>query len=182
MSSALIHKPDRLRLVFERIDRAEDETGQAIAFNLASKALKAAGITWTDLLEAHLAQKGSTTPPISEGVTGFGDIFEGIFSSAFASARRETQPAPQPARAIVSGSHIPETVIGRIKVSDRRPTKNGEMLVVQVENPTHNYGPLVIFSDKDIDKLGASPDAAWFGRVRQPTSERHMPTLYGLRD
>lgn len=186
MTSTLIESHDRLRAVFARIDSGDE--GADVAFQIASKALTKAGLTWTNLLEAYLAQ----TPGAKDGSQGnlqsFENAFQGIFNGFnFSRPSRPSSPPPmKPVHNHVREADIPSHVSGKIVVLQRRETQRGEMVVVQVEKSdgqiSVSYGPLVIFNKRDIERLDASPSKVFFGQVTQPQNKRFSPILSHLRD
>ncbi|QAY80293.1 hypothetical protein [Sphingosinicella sp. BN140058] len=178
---------DRLRLLFDRMDRADDVSGQEAAFRLAHQALSAAGVSWASLLEARLTANGAAA---AVGVgQDFMSVFDGLFEGLQRASPERTPASPFAAAATptpkrtehLTGASIPSEIWGAIKVEDRRSVRNGTMLIVDVRNSFGTFGPLAIFGARDIEKIDAHPEAAFAGRVRQPTNPRHQPTLYALR-
>lgn len=202
-TSTLLQNPDRLRKVFARLDD-KDETGRAVAFNLASKALVDAGLGWSDLLEAFLNKKEASTQPSDlyrahraqtdsyrayradeNSHNAFGDIFDGIFGDTFnrsqAQKKPEAKPAPRPRRFVV-GKDIPDTISGAIHIVEARDWRGGKMLVVEVKYSDTTYGPMVMFSEKDIAKAEQDPSKLWICSVRPASSADRFPVLSGLRE
>lgn len=204
MTSNLFENKDRLRKVFQRLDAA-DESGRAVAFNLAGKALADAGVSWCDLLDAFTANSAaSSTTDFMERRAAqqnvynnqkgdLSDIFNGIFGETFSQPQRNQSTRPtnnQPFRdadwkhkVYLQGDQIPQTISGMVRILDERTTKVGKpMIIVQVETSRNIYGPIAIFGERDIEtmKHANSLGVGVHGTVVHPDSDRYMPKFFGL--
>lgn len=183
-STGLLEKPDTLRAVFERIDSGDQ--GADVAFNVADKAMRAAGVRWSDLLEAYL------NPQVPSPKDAFANAFEGIFSGfeGFEAPKTpEMDPSPPVStaraaprrRQIFQGLDVPSEISGVIKVEYRQNVRTGEMLVVTVQNEEAICGPLVIFGEADIKLFDKNPNATFYAHVTKPRQSRHNPKINKLQ-
>lgn len=179
MTKSLAHNSDRLRAIFARIDSGDE--GADIAFGKATNALRDAGISWSDLLEAHL--RSSSSPEQAKAM--FDDAFAGIFNNSIFSDMANRAKAPPKANITVSGEDIPAEIRGVIEEVDRRKTRNGEMLVVTVSQDDGSvatkYGPLVIFNSPDIATFDAFEPKHFSGHVTKASKPHLYPKLHTLR-
>ncbi|AXK43868.1 hypothetical protein [Erythrobacter aureus] len=183
-SAGLLEKPDTLRAVFERIDSGDQ--GADVAFNVADKAMRAAGVRWSDLLEAYLK------PNTASSKDAFANAFEGIFGGfeGFETPMKHEQDPTPPVdtaraaprrRQIFQGLDVPGEISGIIKVEYRQNVRTGEMLVVTVQNEEAICGPLVIFDEADIKLFDENPNATFYAHVTKPRQSRHNPKISKLQ-
>lgn len=166
---------DKLAKIAGHIDGTV-ETQSAKAVSLVSAMLKDAGLTWVEVLTAGV--KACQPARDSRQMAGFGDIFADMMQSLGASAQRAPAPTPKPRPEFRSGKAIAPSIAGTVRIDDERGFRDRTMLVVTVTDGHVRQGPLAVF-DEDAVKLIKSlgEDDRIMGQVRQPTQDRHSPTL-----
>jgi hypothetical protein len=113
--------------------------------------------------------------------------FGGSFSKE--DARRAPTPPARPAtpaprtRIELRGPAVPETVIGRIRIEERRPTRSdGEMLVFVAETEDRTYGPMAAYAGPQIAHLVEAERSNWIIRlmIERTHSDRILPKVRRL--
>ena len=153
--------------------------------------LAAQGLVLADVATAIAA---IPAPDLPKARTDRNDGFDAAdfrgFGGVHARAAWPTEPgAPGPAamdgdgRRIVKDVAVPETVIGRIRISERRPTRgSGEMLVFTAETESTVYGPMASFASPQIAHLVEAARSNWIIRlmIERTHSDRIMPKVRRL--
>lgn len=181
MTSGLLSKRSRATAVFQRIDSGEE--GADVAFGIADKALRAAGVKWTDLLDAYFDKQGHKDKAASDFASQFHNAFSASPFPGWAKPKPATaQYKPPNKRTIIQGLDIPDRISGTVKIVDRRQSKNGPMLIVMVESADHkSFGPLVVFNRDDIRRIENPRSQSFEGSVTRSKNPRHQPVFANLR-
>lgn len=157
------------------------EVQSAKAISLVDGMLKSAGLTWADVLVAGVKaceQAASKSQPSMAAAFGFGDIFTDMMRDFPKPPQAAAAPAPKARTQYRSGREIPSCVMGEVRIGDERTFRDRTMLVVTIIDHHVNHGPLAVFDEQAvalIKSLGKGDRIT--GHVRQPTQERHSPTL-----
>jgi len=115
-------------------------------------------------------------------------VFNG-FGGTHARSREEptrpaqTQTRPTPGRTALTGPAVPETVVGRIRIEERRPTRgDGEMLVFVAETEDRTYGPMAAYAGPQIAHLVEAARSNWIIRlmIERTQSDRILPKVRRL--
>jgi hypothetical protein len=121
----------------------------------------------------------SSTPDAS----GFGGSFSHTasrrMSEDHANASR-THARSTPDKEVLRGLDVPETVIGRIRVQERRPTDaSGTMLVFLAETESRVFGPIAAYAGPQIAHLLEAERSNWIIRmlVDRTQSDRVLPKV-----
>jgi hypothetical protein len=166
--------------------------GEAVnAFRLATRLLRAQGMTWADVADLAFVR----TPPQAEGSapspspsTGggnsFTDIFDGMFSDFARGYQRREPPRQDPPRPSgkvrVHGVDVPREIAGTVRIVDAdRAWRDGPMLVLEIVGESCIYGPLVCFAGSVQADLRDAHDRgkAVIARIRPPRAEGQMPVV-----
>jgi hypothetical protein len=153
--------------------------------------LGARGLVLADVATAMAAIPAPAPPRSRIDRNGHMDAagFRG-FGGVHSKSAWPTEPgAPGPAagdgdgRRIVKDVAVPETVIGRIRIRERRPTSGGgEMLLFTAETENEIYGPLASFAGPQIAHLVEAERSNWIIRmmIERTHSDRIMPKVRRL--
>ena len=149
--------------------------------------LSAQGLSLSDIAVAIAALPAPVTPasepPSAPDPSGFGGSFSGTasrrMSEDHANASR-THARSTPDKEVLRGLDVPETVIGRIRVQERRPTgASGTMLVFLAETESRVFGPIAAYAGPQIAHLLEAERSNWIIRmlVDRTQSDRVLPKV-----
>ena len=174
------------------------------AYRLATRMLKGAGLTWSDIAERALRTPfgGMHATPSDDmaRAQGFGSAFDDIFRGwdsdmggrasawsqrrdphaerANAHARSQGARGAGGTRQRVSGLDVPASISGMIRIVDAdRRWRGGAMLVFEVLGDHATYGPLVCFDEPLQARIrtAAASNAAMTLAIKAPRNEGQNP-------
>lgn len=162
---------------------AAEHDGEAVnAFRAATRMLKAQGLTWKEIATRALDVPSlrPMEPSQSPTAAAFGDIFDGIFTQTFATARRPQTPPKPRAPSRLHGADVPAMIDGIVRVVDAdRTARTGPMLVLEIIGDDTIFGPLVCFSaavQSDL-RTALADGLRVMARIQPPRTEGQMPVV-----
>jgi hypothetical protein len=149
--------------------------------------LNARGLELSDIAVAIAALPAPdppvTAPPTTTDPSGFGGSFSRTagrrMSEEHAQASR-TDTGSTTGKQIIRGLEVPDTVIGRIRVQERRPSDaSGTMLVFLAETESRVFGPIAAYAGPQIAHLLEAERSNWIIRmlVERTHSDRILPKV-----